>query len=104
MQTMRQTNGSSWFEGYQSAGWDEMVAANGSIRPHYEEVASRLAELTPADIQRRHRLADLTMRQQGITFTVYGRDQGVERGGGVLREFQFNSTNPGQLAGSKIPN
>ena len=63
MQTMRQTNGTSWFEGYQSAGWDEMVAANGSIRPHYEEVASRLAELTPADIQRRHRLADLTMRQ-----------------------------------------
>ena len=27
----------------------------------------------------RHRVADLTMRQQGITFTVYGRDQGVER-------------------------
>jgi uncharacterized circularly permuted ATP-grasp superfamily protein len=79
MQTMRQKSGTSWFEGYQSAGWDEMVAANGSIRPHYEEVASRLAELTPADIQRRHRLADLTMRQQGITFTVYGRDQGVER-------------------------
>jgi uncharacterized circularly permuted ATP-grasp superfamily protein len=28
---------------------------------------------------RRHRVADLSMRHQGITFTVYGRDRGVER-------------------------
>lgn len=79
MQTMRHKNATPWFESYQPSGWDEMVSADGSIRPHYMEVAQRLGELTPADIQRRHRLADLTMRQQGITFTVYGRDQGVER-------------------------
>ena len=33
----------------------------------------------PEELERRHRLADLSMRQQGITFTVYGREQGVER-------------------------
>ena len=31
------------------------------------------------ELERRHKVADLTMRQQGITFTVYGREQGVER-------------------------
>ena len=35
--------------------------------------------LGPEELERRHRVADLTMRQQGITFTVYGREQGVER-------------------------
>ena len=30
----------------------------------------------PEDLERRHRVADLMMRHQGITFTVYGRDQG----------------------------
>ena len=39
----------------------------------------RLIELGPDELERRHKVADLTMRQQGITFTVYGRDQGVER-------------------------
>jgi uncharacterized circularly permuted ATP-grasp superfamily protein len=30
-------------------------------------------------LERRHKVADLMMRHQGITFTVYGRNQGVER-------------------------
>ena len=38
-----------------------------------------LIELGPQELERRDKVADLTMRQQGITFTVYGRDQGVER-------------------------
>ena len=79
MLTMRRPNTTPWFDGYQPSGWDEVVAENGSIRPHYQEISRRLSELNPADVERRHRLADLTMRQQGITFTVYGREQGVER-------------------------
>jgi uncharacterized circularly permuted ATP-grasp superfamily protein len=39
----------------------------------------RLGGLGPAELARRHRAADLMMRHQGITFTVYGREQGVER-------------------------
>ena len=45
------------------------------MRPLHE----RLIELGPDELERRHKVADLTMRQQGITFTVYGREQGVER-------------------------
>ena len=42
-------------------------------------MGKRLANWAVADLERRHKVADLMMRNQGITFTVYGRDQGVER-------------------------
>ncbi len=48
-------------------------------RAHYAPLFERLIELGPDEFERRHKVADLTMRQQGITFTVYGREQGVER-------------------------
>ena len=69
----------SWFEGYHPSGWDEMVTQACEPRLAYRELARQLETIQPADLERRHRLADLSMRQQGITFTVYGRGQGVER-------------------------
>lgn len=68
-----------WLEGYKTRGFDECMASDGSIRPHYADLFSTLATLTPEDMRRRQRLADLSMRQEGITFTVYGRGQGLER-------------------------
>ena len=68
-----------WFDGYQPKGFDECQAANGTTRPHYAELSQNLATLSPEDMERRQKLADLSMRQQGITFTVYGRGQGLER-------------------------
>ena len=67
------------FHGYQMAAYDEMFDASETPRPHYASLHERLIELGPEELERRHKVADLTMRQQGITFTVYGRDQGVER-------------------------
>jgi uncharacterized circularly permuted ATP-grasp superfamily protein len=60
-------------------GFDEMFAAPAEPRPHYLPLCDRLAMLGPVELARRHKVADLMMRQQGITFTVYGREQGVER-------------------------
>jgi uncharacterized circularly permuted ATP-grasp superfamily protein len=56
-----------------------MFAAPKAPRPHYRPLHERLIELGPDELERRNKVADLTMRQQGITFTVYGREQGVER-------------------------
>ncbi len=64
---------------YQIHGFDEMFAAPGLARPHYERLLGQLNDLGPAELARRNRVADLSMRHQGITFTVYGRDQGDER-------------------------
>ena len=67
------------FRRYHLAAYDEMFETRDQTRPHYASLHERLIELGQEELDRRHKVADLTMRQQGITFTVYGRDQGVER-------------------------
>jgi len=56
-----------------------MREANGDVRPHYRALAETLARLPDEEIQRRKQSADLAFLTQGITFTVYGRDEGTER-------------------------
>jgi uncharacterized circularly permuted ATP-grasp superfamily protein len=59
------------FKKYNGNGiYDEMFDATGAPRPHYRAVFDRLAEIGVDTIQRRHRMADLSFRNQGITFTV----------------------------------
>src|SRR6202789_2277675 len=59
--------------------FDEMREAGGALRPHYRALAETLAGLPPEELQRRKQSADLSFLTQGITFTVYGRDEGTER-------------------------
>src|SRR4029079_3199725 len=59
--------------------FDEMFAAPGEPRPHYRAVAERLQGMGPAAFARRVRMADVTFRNQGITFTVYSDQRGVEK-------------------------
>src|ERR1700733_9107086 len=59
--------------------FDEMREANGEVRPHYRALAETLAGLPHEELQRRKQSADLSFLTQGITFTVYGRDEGTER-------------------------
>ena len=59
--------------------FDEMRSADGDVRAHYHALAETLASLPPEELQRRKQSADLSFLTQGITFTVYGRDEGTER-------------------------
>ena len=59
--------------------YDEMREPNGDLRPHYRALAETLASLPPEELQRRKQSADVSFLTQGITFTVYGRDEGTER-------------------------
>src|SRR5689334_19018969 len=65
--------------GYQSA-YDEMFADPAKLHPrsHYKALFDRLSSLRDDDFQRRVALADATLMNQGITFTVYGDAAGVE--------------------------
>jgi len=59
--------------------YDEMFAGPDRLRPHYELLLKRLAALPGDELQRRKEAADLSFLHQGITFTVYGRDEGTEK-------------------------
>ena len=61
------------------SAFDEMREGNGDLRAHYRALAELLAQLPPDELQRRKQSADLSFLTQGITFTVYGRDEGTER-------------------------
>ncbi|HYO09245.1 MAG TPA: circularly permuted type 2 ATP-grasp protein [Tepidisphaeraceae bacterium] len=68
------------FEQYEVNGvFDEMFTAKDRPRAHYQSVDRRLRKLNPAMLDRRRRMADVSFRNQGITFTVYGDARGVEK-------------------------
>jgi uncharacterized circularly permuted ATP-grasp superfamily protein len=70
----------SLFSQYDLDGvFDEMFEAVGQPRPHYHALLEELASVTPEELQRRQLDADRAFLTQGITFTVYGDEQGTER-------------------------
>lgn len=59
--------------------YDEMFAAEKDLHPHYSPLVELLTDLPQTEIQRRKQEADLSFLNQGITFTVYGQEEGTER-------------------------
>jgi uncharacterized circularly permuted ATP-grasp superfamily protein len=77
---VRRTGLLGMFADYQLDGiFDEMFEAPGKPREHYQSVHTRLGMLGREAFQRRRRLADLSFKNQGITFTVYSDTTGVEK-------------------------
>jgi len=56
-----------------------MFAAPGTPRPHYKALFQNLLELPSEELRKSQQAADLSFLHQGITFTVYGNDEGTER-------------------------
>jgi uncharacterized circularly permuted ATP-grasp superfamily protein len=61
------------------AFFDEMFEALGQPRPHYCVLAEQLAALTVAEFEERRHTVDVSFLNQGIGFTVYGQEEGIER-------------------------
>ena len=80
----------NWFDEYTTDGFhDEVIAADGSVRPHYRHLVDALGMLTPEDLARAERRRTAAFRTQGITFTVYD-DEEDEAGVGVERTFPMD--------------
>jgi uncharacterized circularly permuted ATP-grasp superfamily protein len=68
------------FRNYQfDSAYDEMFEGPGLPRPHYQALFQTLLELPPEEMRKSQQAADLSFLHQGITFTVYGHDEGTER-------------------------
>src|ERR1700693_4691451 len=59
--------------------YDETFEHPGKPRPHYAPLLEMFSSLPADEIRRRKHAADLSFLNQGITFTVYGREEGTER-------------------------
>jgi uncharacterized circularly permuted ATP-grasp superfamily protein len=58
--------------------WDEMCGT-GQIREHYSRMFSSLSELDLTALHQKDKLATELFMNQGITFTVYSDNEGIER-------------------------
>ena len=68
------------FVGYTlSDAFDEMFDGKGQPRRPYRKLHKELTRLTPEELLLSKQKADLTFFNQGITFTVYGRNEATER-------------------------
>ena len=59
--------------------YDEMRAADGSLRPHYQGFFAWLQRTAPEQIAQKREEAERAFHRVGITFAVYGEDSGNER-------------------------
>src|ERR1700678_2872094 len=59
--------------------FDEMFDSERQPRKHYRALYELLLSLPAEEMRRKKQAADVSFLHQGITFTVYGRDEGTER-------------------------
>jgi uncharacterized circularly permuted ATP-grasp superfamily protein len=59
--------------------YDEMFLDDGRPRPRMELVAQRLRSIAQGDLVRHQRAAESMLRNLGITFAVYGHQDGTEK-------------------------
>lgn len=62
-----------------SAAYDEMYAADGSVRDNYRSYVDWLKGTSDTVIARKREEAEIAFHRVGITFAVYGEDTGKER-------------------------
>ena len=72
----------STFDDYQTGFFfDEMFGTGQNHQPveHYQKVFERIDRLTDHEIEEKRRQADSSFLEHGITFTVYGDEEGTEK-------------------------
>lgn len=59
--------------------YDEMVTGHGSLRPHWQSFMRALGPTEPELMGERWEEARRLLRQNGVTYNIYGDPQGMER-------------------------
>lgn len=78
-QRQRQNQTAPFVKYQMDEAYDEMFLPENKARPHYDALYQRVLDLTQEELKNRQQEADLSFLHQGITFTVYGRNEGTER-------------------------
>ncbi|MBI1374753.1 MAG: circularly permuted type 2 ATP-grasp protein [Phycisphaera sp.] len=68
------------FDGYQTDGfYDELFDDSGKPRGGADLLISRISDLPDGDLRRRQQAAEAAFMNLGITFAVYGAEEGTEK-------------------------
>lgn len=59
--------------------YDELIAADGLPRPGARLLIDKINAMPPGDLAMRQKAAEALLLKMGITFNVYGRDEGTEK-------------------------
>jgi uncharacterized circularly permuted ATP-grasp superfamily protein len=59
--------------------WDEMALPDGKIRTHYESIFKQINQYDLEVLNKKEEIAKQLFMNQGITFTVYSDNEGIER-------------------------
>src|SRR5438309_1602754 len=62
-----------------SGTWDELFEAAGSVRPSLRKPLAALLAARPDDLSRAQALAERSLLNQGVTFSVYNDQRGAEK-------------------------
>jgi len=64
---------------FSAGSYDEMCAAAGTLRPHWEYLIRSLEALGIEELKRREQEAQRLLRENGVTYNVYDDPQGMTR-------------------------
>ena len=59
--------------------YDEMLAADGSVRPHWGQFLDHLDAVTPEEMRRRLDFSEQRIQENGVTYNVYADPNGADR-------------------------
>ncbi|NJA07081.1 MULTISPECIES: circularly permuted type 2 ATP-grasp protein [Methylomonas] len=59
--------------------YDEMLDKSGRVRPHWRHLMEALQQLGPEELAHRYREALRLLRENGVTYNVYGDPDGLNR-------------------------
>jgi uncharacterized circularly permuted ATP-grasp superfamily protein/uncharacterized alpha-E superfamily protein len=59
--------------------YDEMLDGAGKVRPHWVQLMRALHALGPHEVEQRHKEALKLLRENGVTYNVYGDPNGANR-------------------------
>ncbi|MEE4112633.1 MAG: circularly permuted type 2 ATP-grasp protein, partial [Desulfobacteraceae bacterium] len=59
--------------------YDELIDVDGNPRPGSQLLVDKIESLPPGDLAIRQKAAEALLLKMGITFNVYGRDEGTEK-------------------------
>ena len=62
-----------------TGSFDEMIAPDGSVRPHWTRLAACLAQVSPAEMKTRSESVQRLLRDHGVTYNIYNDGSAANR-------------------------